>query len=214
MGEPIGGNSRRVSERGFSSEKLNLEDFRRVAQEQLDGTIRISDSSNDRLVNKGALRHRIASFLDSAARALGFMDKDTSRVDRQQAALRGFSDSLRSQYGWDIANRALAAVGLKDGNTVLLEVQLTEHSRKTGLAPVTQTNSGELGVLTGQMALDALAFAEQERARTEAVTKGIVTDAQPGGALYVQWMEELRLDEEPTGEVMDEFAARLEALAG
>src|SRR5690242_6464183 len=72
-----------------------LRQFHEVAKQGLDGEVRLSRDDPNPLVNKGSLGSRISTFFDTIGRALGPVSDD--RKERQQQALEGFREGLRTQ---------------------------------------------------------------------------------------------------------------------
>jgi hypothetical protein len=84
---------------------ISLRQFVHIAKQDGEGDVRLS-RDEDRLVNKGSLGQKIATFFTNIGQALGLIG-DEGRQDRQQEALEGFRKSLRDMYGSDIAKTAM-----------------------------------------------------------------------------------------------------------
>jgi hypothetical protein len=94
---------------------ISLQNFVRTAGRDLTGDIRIAKGTEDTLVNKGTFGNQVASIFRNIGEALGLVQPDPTRAQRQQGAFDSFKASLEEHYGSEITARALESVGLGDG---------------------------------------------------------------------------------------------------
>jgi hypothetical protein len=186
---------------------IPLSQFKTVAEEKPDGDLRVSRGDQDKLVNKGTILNKIATFFESIGRALGLIDDDTRKL-RQQEAIRGFADSLKDHYGPDVARRAMrTGAGLVDDHPGL-DPEQGPHNLVGPFA------GGTLESLTGRVTLQILDQAETLRRQGQERVDGIMLDALHGGQFFESMkndpeLQALGLDNDLRQRVGQEYETRL-----
>ncbi len=87
---------------------ISLRYFSEIAKQSGDGVVRFSMDRHgeERLINKGTLGSRIATFFD--------IEEKATQDDRNRRALQGFRESLKASYG-EFGTQALERLGLSKG---------------------------------------------------------------------------------------------------
>lgn len=105
---------------------ISFNSYIRTAQLADGGKIRGSAEDPTQLVNKGTVGHGLATMFRNISEALGIVAQDETRAERQEAALTGFRDAIREQFGTAIGDAALRQAGLDQDGVTLTGAKVLE----------------------------------------------------------------------------------------
>ncbi|MBL6080017.1 hypothetical protein JMJ56_18510 [Belnapia sp. T18] len=98
---------------------VSINQYVQQAKLSREGNIRESATTPGDITNRGTFGGRVVAAFRNLGEALGFVQADATKAQRQQNAVAGFRAALVDRFGADLADAALVRAGIKPGTQKL-----------------------------------------------------------------------------------------------